>query len=112
MATTEYMLDVENAAEYLGLSAYHVRKLARESRIPASLMGRSYRFRRADLDAYASAHKNAAPLLPNTLPDTQRATPDTLDESPLIAALADLQTELRALRTEVTHLRQDLARTR
>lgn len=46
------MMSIFEAAEYLGISAFSLRKLARERRIPAGKIGRLWRFRKDDLDAF------------------------------------------------------------
>lgn len=45
-------MDVERTASYIGLSPYTVRKLAKEGSLPAAKIGRSYRFKREDIDDY------------------------------------------------------------
>ena len=46
------ILTVEEAAEFLGFSAYTVRKLARQGIIPGTKMGRQWRFSRPGLVRY------------------------------------------------------------
>jgi excisionase family DNA binding protein len=46
------MMSIFEAAEYLGISAFSLRKLARERRIPSGKIGRLWRFRKEDLDAF------------------------------------------------------------
>lgn len=46
------MMSIFEAAEYLGISAFSLRKLARERRIPGGKIGRQWRFRKEDLDAF------------------------------------------------------------
>ena len=53
------LLSVEQAAEYLGVSAYTVRQWARERRIPAIRLGRYWRFRQSSLDAWIQAQERA-----------------------------------------------------
>lgn len=48
----EEWLDVKGAAEYLGLCREYLCKLARRGEIPASRLGRDWRFRRSELDAH------------------------------------------------------------
>jgi excisionase family DNA binding protein len=43
----DVLLSVEQAAEFLGVSAYTVRQWARERRIPAIRLGRYWRFRQS-----------------------------------------------------------------
>lgn len=45
-------MSVYEAAAYLGLSAFSIRKMARERRIPAGKIGRQWRFSKEDLDAF------------------------------------------------------------
>jgi excisionase family DNA binding protein len=53
------LLSVEQAAEFLGVSAYTVRQWARERRIPAIRLGRYWRFRQSSLDAWIEAQERA-----------------------------------------------------
>jgi len=46
------MMSIKEAAEYLGISVFSLRKLAREKRLPAGKVGRQWRFRQADLDEF------------------------------------------------------------
>lgn len=46
------MMSIKEAAEYLGISVFSLRKLAREKRLPAGKVGRQWRFRQADLDDF------------------------------------------------------------
>lgn len=46
------MMSIFEAAEYLGLSVFSLRKLARDQRIPSGKIGRQWRFRKEDLDAF------------------------------------------------------------
>lgn len=46
------MMSISEAAEYLGVSVFSLRKFARERRIPAGKVGRQWRFRKEDLDAF------------------------------------------------------------
>jgi excisionase family DNA binding protein len=46
------MMSIFEAATYLGVSVFSLRKLARESRIPAGKVGRQWRFSKEDLDAF------------------------------------------------------------
>lgn len=46
------MMSIFEAAQYLGISVFSLRKLAREKRIPAGKVGRQWRFRKEDLDAF------------------------------------------------------------
>ena len=46
------MMSIFEAAQYLGISVFSLRKLAREKRIPAGKVGRQWRFRKEDLDSF------------------------------------------------------------
>jgi len=51
-ATIDKLMDVGDAATYFGLTEYTVRKMARDGNIPAAKVGRAYRFRKEDIDAF------------------------------------------------------------
>ena len=46
------LLEVEEAARYLHINAYTLRRLARENKIPAFKVGGAWRFRRTELDSW------------------------------------------------------------
>lgn len=46
------LMDVEEAAAYVGLSAFTVRRLAKNGQLPAAKIGRAYRFKKEDIDSY------------------------------------------------------------
>lgn len=46
------MMSIFEAAEYLGISVFSLRKLARDKRIPSGKVGRQWRFRKEDLDSF------------------------------------------------------------
>lgn len=46
------LMDVWAVSDYIGLTAFTIRKLAREGKIPAAKIGREYRFKRDDIDSY------------------------------------------------------------
>ena len=46
------MMSIFEAAKYLGISVFSLRKLARESRLPAGKVGRQWRFSQDDLDEF------------------------------------------------------------
>lgn len=46
------MMNVFEAAKYLGLSVAGIRKLARASKIPAGKIGQQWRFDKGALDAF------------------------------------------------------------
>lgn len=57
------MMSIFDAAQYLGISVFSLRKLARERRVPAGKVGRQWRFRKEDLDMFLReqyGEKNAA----------------------------------------------------
>ena len=54
------MMSIFEAAEYLGISVFSLRKLAREQRIPYGKIGRQWRFRKEDLDAFLRSQYGAA----------------------------------------------------
>jgi excisionase family DNA binding protein len=60
------LLDVDAAAQHLGLSSSTIYKLAERCELPSSKLGRRLVFRPADLDAYAEARKRT-PALANRL---------------------------------------------
>jgi excisionase family DNA binding protein len=51
------LLDTDGAAQYLGTTVRHVRKLWSERRIAAIHVGRLVRFRCQDLDAYIERNR-------------------------------------------------------
>ena len=55
------VLDVREAAEYLRINDQTLRRLARDGEIPAFKVGRSWRFKRETLDAWAAGQ--SAPTL-------------------------------------------------
>lgn len=60
------ILSVEEAAEFLGFSAYTVRKLARDGVIPGYKMGRQWRFSRLGLVRYVEERSLARTQEANT----------------------------------------------
>jgi excisionase family DNA binding protein len=46
------LMDVEEAADYVGLSTFTVRRLAKNGALPAAKIGRAYRFKKEDIDTY------------------------------------------------------------
>lgn len=50
--TNAKLMDVKQAADYVGLSTFTVRRLAKTGSLPAAKIGRSYRFKQDDIDAY------------------------------------------------------------
>ena len=57
MTTSGSLLSVEEAAEVMGMSARHVRRLVAERRIAFHKLGRSVRLARVDIDAYIAASR-------------------------------------------------------
>ncbi|HEY3943611.1 MAG TPA: helix-turn-helix domain-containing protein, partial [Solirubrobacteraceae bacterium] len=53
------LLSPNEAAQILGLSAYTVRQLARDRKIPAIRLGRYWRFRKSSLEAWISEQERA-----------------------------------------------------
>ena len=51
---TREIMDILEAAEYLGLHPETLRAKARAGALPAAKLGRRWRFRKADLDAWLS----------------------------------------------------------
>lgn len=49
---TGKLMNVEETAEYVGLSAFTVRRLAKHGQLPAAKVGRAYRFKKEDIDSY------------------------------------------------------------
>jgi excisionase family DNA binding protein len=45
-------MSISEAAQYLGLSEFSLRKLARMKQIPAGKIGRQWRFKKEDLDEF------------------------------------------------------------
>lgn len=46
------MMSIYEAAKYLGVSAFALRRMARERKVPAGKIGRQWRFRKEDLDLF------------------------------------------------------------
>jgi excisionase family DNA binding protein len=57
VTTSRSLVSVEEAAEVMGMSARHVRRLVAERRIAFHKLGRSVRIARADIDAYVAASR-------------------------------------------------------
>jgi excisionase family DNA binding protein len=57
VTTSGSLLNVEEAAEVMGMSARHVRRLVAERRIAFHKLGRSVRLARVDIDAYIAASR-------------------------------------------------------
>lgn len=49
---SDKLMDVSEAAQYVGLSTFTVRKMAKDGSLPAAKIGRAYRFKKDDIDAY------------------------------------------------------------
>lgn len=54
----EKLMDVDEAAQYVGLSSFTVRRLAKEGALPAAKLGRAYRFKREHIDAFLRENYN------------------------------------------------------
>lgn len=50
--TEAKLMNVDEAANYVGLSSFTVRRLAKQGSLPAAKIGRAYRFKREDIDSY------------------------------------------------------------
>lgn len=46
------MMSIFEAAKYLGISVFSLRKFARERKLPAGKVGRQWRFNKDDLDNF------------------------------------------------------------
>jgi len=46
------LMDVQETADYIRLSTFTVRRLAKQGVLPAAKIGRAYRFKREDIDSY------------------------------------------------------------
>ncbi len=46
------LMTVDEVAEYVGLTSFTVRRLAKKGALPAAKIGRAYRFKSEDLNAY------------------------------------------------------------
>ena len=57
---TDRLLTVEEAAEYLGVSAYTMREWARQGKVPAVRLGRYWRFLESSLAGWLGAIERAA----------------------------------------------------
>jgi excisionase family DNA binding protein len=52
MMTEAKLMTVDEVAEYVGLTSFTVRRLAKKGALPAAKIGRAYRFKAEDLNAY------------------------------------------------------------
>lgn len=98
----ETFLTPEQAAKMLNLSAYTIRAYARQGVIPAHKIGRTWRFSRADLEAWVLANgQGPAPedvpvardspsfLMPRTLRDT------AVERSRAVETLREIRAQAR-----------------
>lgn len=46
------MMSIFEAAAYLGISQFSLRKMSRDKAVPAGKIGRQWRFKKEDLDAF------------------------------------------------------------
>ncbi len=60
MATTNTLLNIDAAADHLGVGVRFMRRLVAERRIPHYLIGRHLRFEVADLEAFRAAGRREA----------------------------------------------------
>lgn len=60
MERTPELLNIQQAAEYLGTSARFPRRLVEQRRIPFHKLGRHVRIARADLDHYLETNRKEA----------------------------------------------------
>ena len=56
MMTQDMLLNVKQVAEYLQLKESTIYSWAQDGKIPAIKIGRTWRFRRADLDTWLERH--------------------------------------------------------
>jgi excisionase family DNA binding protein len=66
MARVDRLMTLEEAAERLGTSPRHVRRLVFERRIAYHKLGRYVRFHPDDLDEYVAAHRVEVGPYPRT----------------------------------------------
>jgi excisionase family DNA binding protein len=92
---SDRMLTRQEAAAHLGVSEGTLADLRRRGGLPAIKIGRVYRYRPADLDAYLRANAVNEPAPPPPFPE---ATPVAPDSSPVQLAYAQLA-ELRHVRS-------------
>lgn len=59
----EALLNVKQVAEYLQLKESTIYSWAQDSRVPAIKIGRTWRFRRSDLDQWLERHLKGEELL-------------------------------------------------
>jgi excisionase family DNA binding protein len=52
MMTETKLMTVDEVAAYVGLTSFTVRRLAKKGALPAAKVGRAYRFKSEDLNAY------------------------------------------------------------
>lgn len=50
--TETKLMTVDEVAAYVGLTSFTVRRLAKKGALPAAKVGRAYRFKSEDLNAY------------------------------------------------------------
>ena len=57
------VMDIRQAAEYLGISADSLYRYASESTVPAFRLGNRWRFKKSRLDAWMDEQSNSVPVL-------------------------------------------------
>ena len=77
-STDDSLLEVEEAARYLRINAYTLRRLARENKIPAFKVGGSWRFRRTELDGWGVQRTTVPVAAPVSSVVTVRGVPRIL----------------------------------
>jgi excisionase family DNA binding protein len=67
------MLDIETAAQQLGVSVKTIRRLVQEKELPAYRIGRQLRFKPEELDAFLEENRTIPRIKnqPEALPSTQ-----------------------------------------
>lgn len=68
--STDTLLNVKQVAQYLQLKESTIYSWAQDGKIPAIKIGRTWRFRRSDLDAWLERHLKGEE---NLAKDTERA---------------------------------------
>ncbi len=78
------LMTVEQVAAYLQLNKLTVYKFVRSGELPAARLGRSFRVRRADVDAFLEARKVAPKRAPRPQPAEQPGAGSRLEVRPRI----------------------------
>jgi excisionase family DNA binding protein len=85
------MLTRQEAAAHLGVSEGTLADLRRRGGLPAIKLGRVYRYRPADLDAYLRANAVNELVEPPLLPEATAVAPDSPPTQLAYAQLAELR---------------------